>query len=167
MSALIDLTGQTFGRLSVIGRVEDHAVPSGQRFPKWLCVCECGIRVRVLGLHLRSGNSNSCGCLQRDMAAEAHAQMKGDQHPSWQGDEIGYGRAHSRVRDLRGPASKHVCVGCGDRAEDWSYVGGCPRERIAQAGKGKGCAYSPDPDRYEPRCKPCHKKYDQAMRDAA
>ena len=40
-----------------------------------------------------------------------------------------------------------------------SYEGGCERELISRNG-----AYSPNPDRYAPRCRPCHRAHDAAMR---
>lgn len=61
MSKLIDLTGQRFGRLTVIERV-----PSPVRNAKWLCKCDCGNTTAVLGTVLRSGDSKSCGCYRSD-----------------------------------------------------------------------------------------------------
>lgn len=57
----IDLTGQKFGRLSVIDRAPNHG-----RRTMWNCVCDCGNRIVVRSENLRSGNSKSCGCLSRD-----------------------------------------------------------------------------------------------------
>ena len=65
MPKLIDLTGKTFGRLTVIQR--DFSKSS--RKAMWLCYCKCGKEVVVSGDHLRSGHSKSCGCLQREKAA--------------------------------------------------------------------------------------------------
>lgn len=57
---LIDLTGQTFGRLTVIARND----PASDRFGQalWRCRCECGKVVAVTGGHLRRGDAHSCGC---------------------------------------------------------------------------------------------------------
>lgn len=63
---LIDLTGQTFGRLTVIERAFDK--PS--HWPRWRCRCECGNLIIVLGSSLRSGNTESCGCLRRELVSE-------------------------------------------------------------------------------------------------
>jgi len=78
--SIIDLVGQRYGRLVVIERAEDQVFPSGNRKAKWLCRCDCGETVTVLGCHLRSGNTNSCGCLQREMSAQrntTHGHRKG------------------------------------------------------------------------------------------
>lgn len=40
--ALKDLTGQKFGRLTVIERAPTYVAPSGQRLTKWKYLCECG-----------------------------------------------------------------------------------------------------------------------------
>lgn len=58
----IDITGKQFGRLTV-----SHYVGDG----RWECECECGNHVVVQTCNLNSGNTKSCGCLQRDRASEA------------------------------------------------------------------------------------------------
>ena len=57
----IDLTGQKFGRLTVIERAEN--TKSGKA--RWLCRCDCG-RIKsksVTTNDLMSGKIKSCGCL--------------------------------------------------------------------------------------------------------
>ena len=62
MRKLIDLTGQRFGRLLVIRRVECEK--HGEA--KWLCQCDCGNETAVFGYLLRSGKTSSCGCSKHD-----------------------------------------------------------------------------------------------------
>ena len=62
MSKLIDLTGQRFGRLTVVERAENTAEGKA----RWLCKCDCGEQVRVRAESLRSGGTRSCGCLKHD-----------------------------------------------------------------------------------------------------
>lgn len=57
-----DLTGQKFGRLTVLRRVQDHYYPSGRHDVCYECECDCGNTVNVLSIHLRSGHTVSCGC---------------------------------------------------------------------------------------------------------
>ena len=64
MSRLIDLTGQTFGKLTVLDRVDDYVSPSGHRLVQWRCKCECGKDTIVAGNALRRGTTQSCGCLR-------------------------------------------------------------------------------------------------------
>jgi len=58
----LKLEGQKFGRLTVI-----KAVGKNKRNNIcWLCECDCGNTVKVAGGHLRSGHTNSCGCLIKE-----------------------------------------------------------------------------------------------------
>lgn len=67
---LKDLTGQRFGRLVVLHR--DEAKPKGHGHKAyWICQCDCGNIVSVVGTHLRSGMTQSCGCLQKERTSEA------------------------------------------------------------------------------------------------
>lgn len=56
---IIDLRGQHFGRLVVVGF-------RGMRYNQatWLCKCSCGNQSVVLIGNLRSGSTKSCGCLK-------------------------------------------------------------------------------------------------------
>jgi hypothetical protein len=55
---LIDLTGKTFARLTVVGLAPERQ--NGQAV--WECLCECGKRTFVLSDLLRKGRTKSCGC---------------------------------------------------------------------------------------------------------
>jgi len=61
-----DLTGQRFGRLLVIRKVE-HPDKKNSR---WLCRCDCGSEKDVRASHLKSGNVQSCGCFAREMSSQ-------------------------------------------------------------------------------------------------
>lgn len=60
----VDLTGQRFGRLTVLSRAEDHILPSGYKEIMWNCKCDCGNVVTINGHNIRSGHTKSCGCLK-------------------------------------------------------------------------------------------------------
>ena len=60
MGKKIDLTGQRFGKLTVI-RGDPERDKKGN--VKWICRCDCGNTVSVAGCLLRYGNTRSCGCL--------------------------------------------------------------------------------------------------------
>ncbi len=64
MGAFKDLTGQRFGRLVVIKRFGI----SPKREAAWECLCDCGKTIISCSWNLRSGNTNSCGCLNSDEA---------------------------------------------------------------------------------------------------
>ena len=57
-----DLTGQRFGKLTVIKRAEDYISPKGVRRIRWLCRCDCGNEKAFLTQGLRNGKTKSCGC---------------------------------------------------------------------------------------------------------
>ena len=64
---VVDITGQRFGRLIVIerrGSMYDKPVSA------WLCKCDCGNEKIVSLIHLRNGATKSCGCLNKEIAAE-------------------------------------------------------------------------------------------------
>ena len=63
---VIDLSGKTFGRLTVIGRNGSYKHKNGSE-AKWLCQCSCGNRVTVLSSSLRAGRTQSCGCYMREI----------------------------------------------------------------------------------------------------
>lgn len=56
----MDLTGQRFGRLTVIKRIYPN---NKYNITMWLCKCDCGNKVKVDRGRLRAGHTKSCGCL--------------------------------------------------------------------------------------------------------
>jgi hypothetical protein len=70
---LIDLTGQHFGRWTVLAL---HPKRSKHRNARWHCVCDCGGERLVAASSLRQGGSKSCGCLQRECKTK-HGHTKG------------------------------------------------------------------------------------------
>jgi len=58
-----DLTGQTFGLLYVIKRIDDK-IYNDKAYVNYLCRCECGREVEITGSALIAGQI-SCGCLKR------------------------------------------------------------------------------------------------------
>lgn len=57
----VDLTGQKFNKLTVLGF--DHRGSDYKAY--WLCQCECGNTCVVEGYHLKTGHTKSCGCHRR------------------------------------------------------------------------------------------------------
>ena len=66
MGKRIDLTGQKFGRLTVL----DFYGSDKRRESIWRCQCECGNITNVLSSNLRKGYTKSCGCLQKEKAGK-------------------------------------------------------------------------------------------------
>lgn len=55
-----DLTGQNFGKLTALKRVQDK-IYGKYRCVNWKCICECGRITYVIADNLRNGNTQSCG----------------------------------------------------------------------------------------------------------
>ncbi|MHA2033291.1 MAG: hypothetical protein ACW99Q_28300, partial [Candidatus Kariarchaeaceae archaeon] len=62
-----DLTGQKFGRLTVVKRVLPNTTCGNSR---WLCQCDCGNQKIICGASLRNNNTKSCGCLHRELVLQ-------------------------------------------------------------------------------------------------
>lgn len=81
----LDLTGRSFGRLTVIKR-------SGAKHNLilWECKCECGNTCYVIGKLLRNGTTKSCGCYRRENSRKmlteiltTHGQSKNRIYTIW------------------------------------------------------------------------------------
>lgn len=78
MGRFIDLTGQKFGRLTVIERdiERDNIRKAEGKKPKtyWFCKCECGNITSVESVSLRSGATTSCGCYGKEQRLKAQTK---------------------------------------------------------------------------------------------
>lgn len=133
MGNLKDLSGQKFGRLTVISR---HGLipkkPRGHRIT-WLCICQCGKEKIALGEKLQCGKTKSCGCIRLPEVPEANEKTKRKIKKftyintrtgcwEWQKykNELGYGYTSYRGKQLkahrvswivfRGEIPSGVCV---------------------------------------------------------
>ena len=97
----IDLTGQRFGRLTVLHRVQR----TDRKGVWWLCKCDCGGEKIVETAKLRHGVTRSCGCLA---------------------DESKRNRAHSATHgkfdDLTGRRFGHLTVLARDTATPTGHI---------------------------------------------
>ena len=59
----IDIANQRFGKL-VVKKIDDN---NGK---KWICECDCGNICSIDGYNLRSGITNSCGCINYSLGEE-------------------------------------------------------------------------------------------------
>ena len=66
MCKLIDLTGQKFGRYTVLYRDKPHK--GGNAF--WVCKCDCGNIRSINSNPLRHGYTTSCGCYRTELNRE-------------------------------------------------------------------------------------------------
>jgi len=75
----IDITGERFGRLTVIeqnGKLGDQIA--------WRCKCDCGNFTTVRSSSLRTGKTTSCGCFAKDIRSLYGAMKYGktNVHPN-------------------------------------------------------------------------------------
>ena len=75
-----DIKGQKFNRLIAIEQEEKNEHGSYM----WLCQCDCGEKVVVDGASLRSGHTQSCGCLAKEISS---SQMKQFNEIMWQDED--------------------------------------------------------------------------------
>lgn len=66
MSAIKDLSGQKFGRLTVLSEYERRTIKPGDTRTYWKCKCDCGTVKFIPAIHLQSGRTVSCGCQRAD-----------------------------------------------------------------------------------------------------
>lgn len=69
-----DLSGQKFNRIKVLQETFPKTSPI-----KYECLCDCGTYLTVRGTALKSGNTKSCGCLQRELIQQ-RAKSHGESH---------------------------------------------------------------------------------------
>ena len=60
--SVADITGHRFGRLTVLG----YAGKNRQNKSLWKCICDCGNETIARADALKSGDKQSCGCLNRE-----------------------------------------------------------------------------------------------------
>ena len=107
-----DLTGQTFGRLTVLHRTENHYYPNGRHDVQYLCQCECGNTVSVLGIHLRSGHTTSCGCYRAETTKTTmttHGMTGSRLHNAWKNMIERCANPHHKNYDIYGGRGIEVC----------------------------------------------------------
>ena len=82
MGKKLELLGSVFNRLTVIaeGRHVKRTSRRGTRV-LWRCRCSCGRECEIEGFNLKSGHSQSCGCLAHDRKV---ARL-GVSNPTWKG----------------------------------------------------------------------------------
>lgn len=87
----IDLTGQRFGRLTVL----EVSPKRARRELMWVCQCDCGNVVTVRGKCLRKGETKSCGCYNKEVSSKRN-KVLATKH-GWYGTRL-Y-RIYRRMKD--------------------------------------------------------------------
>lgn len=83
-----DITGQKFGRLTVLS----EAGKNKHNQALWFCRCACGTEKIVSGNNLSLGNTKSCGCLNKEINSKPLSKKtrkkmskakEGKNNPAW------------------------------------------------------------------------------------
>lgn len=123
-------------------------------------------KVSASNARYRESNRDKINTKQREVQPLRYGTRELDK--PWPTVQCGYLTAHKRVKAVFGLAKTHECVDCAGAAKDWSYKGGSAVElsewRLMPRGNKVLVTYSPDPVDYEPRCKPCHSRFDLLVR---
>ena len=156
--------GDRFGSLTVIREVRSTA-PGGRAIRSALCRCECGNDATPAVSSLISGDATSCGCsrgrpkyewkccpvcgilarIRRDRRACSRSCGSRLAGAARRSADPSADVMHHRVTKTRGSASDYGCVDCGGAAEDWSTVNPASDDIW---------------ERFQPRCRKCHRRYD-------
>ena len=67
-----DLTGQRFGRLTVLYQTGEQTSPKSA---VWHCQCDCGNEIDVSRKKLTDGMTQSCGCWKKEQSAKIYEYM--------------------------------------------------------------------------------------------
>lgn len=81
-----DITGLRSGRLVALEFDTFARFPSGVRYEKWRCKCDCGSYVSVNKKNLMAGLSRSCGCVNAEANARrltTHGDRKSRLYNTW------------------------------------------------------------------------------------
>ena len=136
---IINLTGQTFGRLTVLS----YACTKKNR-AYWNCLCKCGKKTIVQGTNLRCGNTRSCGCLQKEKATFVSKSKT-------LADKVKYKAAHMWLKQHK--PKPLVCEMCRERpATELSF-------------NGKNGDWTRNPEEYQWICQGCHNLKDRGQAD--
>lgn len=126
---LIDLTGQQFGRLTVLYRDKEAEKLKKDRHAMWRCQCECGNLTSVVGRDLRRNATLSCGCLQKERTSKANG--------------VNFiGKTFGKLTVLQQAPSKNQRTYWVCRCECGNETVKCTRELSRGEANSCGCLYS-------------------------
>ena len=82
---MIEMIGKRFGRLVVVKRGENLRYKNTNRTSiRWWCLCDCQLELPeedrklklILGESLRSGKTQSCGCLNKEIISKCNSERR-------------------------------------------------------------------------------------------
>lgn len=103
MERVIVNIGDRYGRWTVVRETQKKITSSGQTHRRCLCLCDCGIKKEVFLCKLRSGDSKSCGCLQKELLSKrkkTHGLSKAASYCLWK-------TMQARCKNFKQPSFKY------------------------------------------------------------
>jgi hypothetical protein len=105
----MSLIGIKFTRLIVIEEAHPYRSPGGQLHRMAVCLCSCGNKIEVRNNSLISGNTESCGCLQREATSQAN---------------IKHGHSNPKHSKTYGSWASMISRCKNSNQKDWKHYGG-------------------------------------------
>lgn len=106
-----NLTGQTFGELTVLSLDEYKTNNTDNYHSYWICQCSCGNKISVKANHLKIGHTFTCG--------NRAIHYSGKNNPSWKGgvtpenNRIRSSINYKEYRESVLNKDNHSCIICG------------------------------------------------------
>ena len=152
MSNIRNKIGIRYGRLIVIkfaGRTW-----AGQIL--WLCKCDCGKKIIVRRGSLQSGNTKSCGCLQKESAKEKGEKRIGKDSPNYvNGNACGkYIKEILKLKEKIRKRDNYTCQHC-DKTQEQNLK---EHNRILDVHHIDGDDTNNMEENMITLCKDCHRK---------
>lgn len=124
----IDIAGRKFGRLVVVSYY------GGPR-QSWICRCDCGTDTIVRGDSLKSGRTQSCGCLSAQSTTDrqtTHKMTKTPEYVAWQNAKDRCSNPNSKMWPRYGGRGIAMCTEwVADFSAFLSYIGRRPSSKYS------------------------------------
>lgn len=120
MGKFVDLTGQRFGRLTVIKRA-----PNKGRRTVWLCECDCGTEKEIRQEDLRSNKTVSCGCYLHERITK-HGMSEESIYRTWASMKDRCLNANGASYERYGAKNRTVCEKWREFEPFYEYVSKLP-----------------------------------------
>lgn len=132
------MTGQTFGRLTVLRR--SGSCRSGAI---WLCLCECGNETKAMRGNLTNGHVRSCGCLAKEVSTR-HGMSATPPYVNWVQMLARCENPKSEKYSAYGGRGINVCAAWHDFAVFYSDMGPPPSPAHTLDRKNNDGDYCPE-----------------------
>lgn len=163
-----NLEGLRFGRLVAVDRAENKGTGTAAK-AQWLCSCDCGGSCIAQAGALKSGNTQSCGCLKREASMRnasllnrKHGKTGSRAHTTWMSMlQRCNDHSHRSFKDYGGRGIK-VCERWLEFANFYADMGDPPdghsieRNRVNEG-------YSPENCQWIPSSKQAHNRRDSFL----